>query len=182
MNGDTIVITTTIAWLLLPPLSKLFEVCFPKCWMLICWWVSTENQFVVFFGVEMLLIDLWMYTAKHMIKYYNSAKKIHILCLFDASKAFDRVNHWTLFKNFFLRNVPIIVVRMLGFCYHSLKLHVYNLEKAKFIVFYNINSVREGGILSLNCFNCYEWSFKQWYWLPYPQSMYQSFFLCADKL
>ena len=31
----------------------------------------------------------------------------------DASKAFDRVEHWSLFKKLIGRNVPLVVVRLL---------------------------------------------------------------------
>ena len=36
---------------------------------------------------------------------------------FDASKGYDRVNHWILFKKLVKRSVSIIVVRMLMFWY-----------------------------------------------------------------
>ena len=35
----------------------------------------------------------------------------------DPSKAYDRVNHWTLFRKLLKRSVSIIVVRMLLFWY-----------------------------------------------------------------
>ena len=35
----------------------------------------------------------------------------------DASKAYDPVNHWTLFKKLLNRSVHILVVRMLMFWY-----------------------------------------------------------------
>ena len=45
------------------------------------------------------------------IKYLVSC--ILYTCFLDASKAFDRINHWTMFKKLSLRDVPIIIVRVL---------------------------------------------------------------------
>ena len=42
--------------------------------------------------------DQCIYLLKEVIQYYKSHKSPMFLCFMDASKAFDRVNHWTLFK------------------------------------------------------------------------------------
>ena len=42
-------------------------------------------------------------------------------CLLDASKAFDRVNHWTLFAKLINTQVPILIVRVLLFWYQMQK-------------------------------------------------------------
>ena len=36
-------------------------------------------------------------------------------CLLDASKAFDRVNHWTLFAKLIDAHAPLLIVRVLLF-------------------------------------------------------------------
>ena len=36
-------------------------------------------------------------------------------CFLDASKAFDRVKHWKLFNKLIIRQVPLLIVRMLIF-------------------------------------------------------------------
>ena len=40
-----------------------------------------------------------MYALKNVISYYNWFGSPVYTCFLDASKAFDRVEHWSLFKN-----------------------------------------------------------------------------------
>ena len=42
---------------------------------------------------------LSIYILKEVIELYKSQSSSVYVCFMDASKAFDRVNHWTLFKN-----------------------------------------------------------------------------------
>ena len=42
--------------------------------------------------------DLCIYSLKEVIEFYKSPSSSVYVCFMDASKAFDRVNHWTLFK------------------------------------------------------------------------------------
>ena len=42
--------------------------------------------------------DLCIYSLKEVIEFYKSQSSSVYVCFMDASKAFDRVNHWTLFK------------------------------------------------------------------------------------
>ena len=44
--------------------------------------------------------DICIFTVKTFIKYYTDHNTPVYTCLLDASKAFDRVNHWTLFALF----------------------------------------------------------------------------------
>ena len=43
--------------------------------------------------------DLCIYTMKQVIEYYRNQSSCVYVCFLDASKAFDRVNHWLLLKN-----------------------------------------------------------------------------------
>ena len=75
-------------------------------------------------------------------------------CFLDASKAFDRINHWTMFKKLILRDVPIIIVRVLCFWYRTQELCIQwgNMRSS----FFNIsNGVRPGGIFSPKMFSVY---------------------------
>ena len=41
------------------------------------------------------------------------------VCFLDACKAFDRVNHRTLFKNLSERGVPVYILRIYIYWYHN---------------------------------------------------------------
>ena len=65
----------------------------------------------------------------------------------DASKAFDRVNHWLLFKKRIDRKVPLFIVRLLCFWYTNQKMNV-KWGAAISNTFSVHNGVKQGGILS----------------------------------
>ena len=54
--------------------------------------------------------DQCIYLLKEVIQFYKTRKTPMFLCFMDASKAFDRVNHWTLFQKLLLRGAPPILV------------------------------------------------------------------------
>ena len=58
--------------------------------------LTQENQFGF---KKKCSTDLCIFTVKSTTKYYNMYNNPVYSCFLDASKAFDRVNHWTLFKN-----------------------------------------------------------------------------------
>ena len=70
-------------------------------------------------------------------------------CLLEASKAFDRVNHWTLLAKFVDAHAPLLIVRVLLFWYQMQQVCI---KWGKFCsnYFTICNGVRHGGILSLN--------------------------------
>ena len=50
--------------------------------------------------------DLCIYTLTEVNEFYKSQSSSMYVCCMDASKAFDRVGHWTLFMgNSLFRNV-----------------------------------------------------------------------------
>ena len=61
--------------------------------------------------------DMCIYTVKSLIKYYRPARQNSPVytCFLDASKAFDRISHWTLFKKLIACNTPLLIVRILLF-------------------------------------------------------------------
>ena len=72
----------------------------------------------------------------------------------DASKAFDKVNHWHLFDKLLNRVVPLCLVRLLMFWFSNQDYIVKwnNLHSSSFKV---TNGVRQGGILSPRLFAVY---------------------------
>ena len=92
-----------------------------------------------------------MYTI--CISFFTGSSPVYT-CFLDASKAFDRINHWTMFKQIILRNVPSILIRILCFWYRSQELCI--LWGNKRSSFFTIsNGVRQGGILSPKLFSVY---------------------------
>ena len=76
-------------------------------------------------------------------------------CAFlDASKAFDQVNHYMLFKKLIERNMPICFVRILYYWYskQNMKVKWGNCLSSPFSV---SNGVRQGGVLSPYLFALY---------------------------
>ena len=130
-------------------ISKLFELCLSK--LLDTFLVTSDNQF----GFKSKhATDLCIYTVKSEIKYYNYFSSPVYTCFLDASKAFDRVNHWTLFKKLLIKGVPVILVRILCVWYRCQQLCI-QWGKTKSSFFTISNGVRQGGILSPKLFSVY---------------------------
>ena len=98
--------------------------------------------------------DQCIFILKEVIEYYNNANSPVYVCFLDASKAFDRLNHWVLFKILLKRQMPSCIVRLLIFWYTNQTFMVQwgNLLSSSFYV---TNGVRQGGVLSPLLFNLY---------------------------
>ena len=93
------------------------------------------------------------YVERHF-EYYKSHSTSVYICFMDASKAFDRVNHLTLFKKSIDSGMPPIFVRVIVTWYceqHACVRWGLTLSPK----FYVSNGVRQGGILSPLFFNLY---------------------------
>ena len=55
--------------------------------------------------------DLCVYALTEFIEYFKSRSTSIYLAFLDASKAFDKISHWTLLKKCFDRDVPIYLVK-----------------------------------------------------------------------
>ena len=95
-----------------------------------------------------------IYTLKEVIYFYKYQSTSIYVCFMDACKAFDRVNHWLLFKKLIDRGMPLILVRILMEWYTTQKACVRwgSAVSNSFVV---TNGVRQGGILSPLLFNVY---------------------------
>jgi len=72
----------------------------------------------------------------------------------DASKAFDRVNHWTLFRKLIDRGVPVLCIRLIVSWYQT-QYACVRWGSTLSGMFPIRNGVRQGGILSPKLFNIY---------------------------
>ena len=88
--------------------------------------VTSDNQF----GFKQKhSTDLCISTVKSILHYYNYCNSPVYTCFLDASKAFDRVNHWTMFKktyikgcaNYYCMYVYIFGIVLSNFVYNGAK-------------------------------------------------------------
>ena len=64
------------------------------------------------------------YALKSVVKCYNHYESPVYTCFLDASKAFDRINHWTPFSKLISRGVPCTLVRINMLWYRTQKVCV----------------------------------------------------------
>ena len=84
--------------------SKMFEsVLLFKCAEYL---FTSDNQFGT---------DLCIYTLKEFIDYYKSRGTPVYVTFLDASKAFDRSDHWLLFNKMIKKGVPLFIIKLLIF-------------------------------------------------------------------
>ena len=98
--------------------------------------------------------DMCIFSLKHVIDYYNHMSSPIYLCYLDASKAFDRLNFWVLFRKLLDRNLPSIIVRLLVFWYCKQKF-VVRWGSTTSEAFGASNGVCQCGVLSPYLFNVY---------------------------
>ena len=99
----------------------------------------------------MHIIVLYIYFYIEYLKRRSTSVYVAFL---DASKAFDKINHWVLFKKLLNRGVPIYLVKVLCYWYQHQSMYVKwgSTLSSKFQV---TNGVRQGGVLSPLLFNVY---------------------------
>ena len=92
------------------------------------------------------VIYIFFFFKEAVLKYRRLNSNVYS-CFLDASKAFDRVNHYVLFDKLLKRGVPLYVVRILLFWNTTQTMYVRwnNVISSSFGV---SNGVRQGGILS----------------------------------
>ena len=129
--------------------SKLFEICILK--VLDAYLITHDHQF----GFKSKhSTDMCIFTVKSVIKYYTEQNTAVYTCLLDARKAFDRVNHWTLFAKLIDTQAPLLIVRLLLFLYQMQNVCI-KLGNSYSHYFTICNGVRQGGILSPRLFVLY---------------------------
>jgi exonuclease III len=112
---------------------------------------TTSNQF----GFKSKhATDLAVFSLKQVIEFYQSKSSPVYVCYLDASKAFDRINHWILFHKLLDRNVPNIIVRLI-YTWYTQQNFIIRWGNTLSQGFNVSNGVRQGGILSPYFFNLY---------------------------
>ena len=98
--------------------------------------------------------DSCIFSLKEIVNYYHNLSSPVFICFLDASKAFDRINHWRLFKKLIDRNIPLFIVRLIVYWYRHQVMNVRwgNACSTPFLV---QNGVKQGGILSPLFFSIY---------------------------
>ena len=98
--------------------------------------------------------DMCVFTLKQLISSYHKQGSPVYCAFLDASKAFDRVNHYMLFKKIIERNMPTCFVRILYYWYskQNMKVKWGNCLSSPFSV---SNGVRQGGVVSPYLFALY---------------------------
>ena len=97
---------------------------------------------------------MYIFAVKSLVKYYRSQNTPVYTCLLDASKAFDRVNYWTLFAKLIDAHAPLLIGRVLLFWYQMQQVCI-KWDKSCSNFFITFNSVRQGRILSPKLFTLY---------------------------
>ena len=131
-------------------ISKLFEsVLLLKC----AEYLSTsDNQF----GFKSChSTDLCIYTLKEFIDYYKTRGTTVYVTFLDASKAFDRIDHWLLFDKMIKKGVPLFIIKLLVFWYSRQRMFVRFGDTCS-TSFCVTNRVKQGGIIHL-CSLIYTW-------------------------
>ena len=94
------------------------------------------------------------YTMREYIELYRKRSTTVFVIFLDASKAFERLDHWLLFEKLINRKVPLFIVRLLIVWYSLQRMHIRwrNTFSTSFCV---SNGVKQGGIISPVLFNVY---------------------------
>ena len=130
-------------------MSKIFEQIFLD--RIDVWVRSCDNQF----GFKQYhSTDMCIFAVKEVIHYYRSRGSPVFACLLDASKAFDRINHCTLFGKMLAMGCEPFIVRILIAWYRMQRLCVRwgNVISDFFTV---SCGVRQGSVLSPVLLNMY---------------------------
>ena len=112
---------------------------------------TTANQF----GFKRKLsTDMCIFSLKQVIEYYNMYSSPVYMCFLDASKAFDKLNHWHLFSKLLDRGMPRLIVSILLYLYTHQK-YCVRWQSCFSESFHVTNGVPQGRILSPFFFNVY---------------------------
>ena len=148
-SGDTSNVNNYRSIVLVTVASKIFEIILLE--ILTPYLNTIDNQFGYKKGHS---TDHCIFALTNVIQYYKSNNSPVYSCFLDASKAFDRVNHWTLFRKLLYRGVPAVLIRIMLYWYRTRTFCVKWVSTTS-ECFNVLNGVRQGGILSPYLFIVY---------------------------
>ena len=108
------VVKTITGLLLVTALSKNFEYCSA---VILKKYLFTHNQQYGCKSKRSTDFCIHVYTVKSVSKYYIQHHSPVYTCFLDASKAFDKINYFKLFRKLLDRKPLIVIVRILLFWY-----------------------------------------------------------------
>ncbi len=95
-----------------------------------------------------------IHAFRQTIEYYKQNSSPVVICYLDATKVFDHVNHWLLFKKLLHRNMPLHIVGLLVCWYRNQRFNV-QWDGCSSKCFSAVNCIPQGGFLSPWLFNKY---------------------------
>ena len=98
--------------------------------------------------------DFCIFTMRSVSKYYTQQHSPAYTCFLDVSKAFDKINHFKLFRKLLDRKTPIVTMRILLFWYSKQTVCIKPWRCISGSLFVS-NSVRQGRILLPKLFSVY---------------------------
>ena len=96
-----------------------------------------------------------IFAVRNIINHCNERGSSVFMASVDASKAFDRVNHFRLYTSLMKRNVPIAFLNIVINWYSKMNVMVRWNNNALSDVLRVRSGVRQGGVLSPYLFNVY---------------------------
>ena len=98
--------------------------------------------------------DMAIFTLKETVNYYLKKNSSVFTCFLDLSKAFDKVNHYKLFKKLVLLNVPRYIIQIMIFWYSN-QIFAVRWGSSLGTNFGTTNGVCQGSLLSPVPFDIY---------------------------
>ena len=128
--------------------SKIFELCLS---VILENYLFTHDQQ---FGFKSKHSTDFCIYSEECVKILNTTSQSCLHLFFYASKSFDKINHFKLFRKLLDRKTPIVIVRVLLFWYSKQTVCV-KWDRCISDYFSISNCIRQGGILSPNLFSVY---------------------------